>query len=858
MYFCRVFVNRYILIIVQVLFTLWVNAQFFEDFSGNESLEERGFVGNLDKFTIVNAQLRSNSEVVNDVFHISRSQNRVQNTEWEFFVDMQLNTSSANFVDICLVSNGPSPNVVNSGYLIRIGDTRDQVVFYKYSNSTRTNLLFGAEGVTEMTKIWLKVICNESGLWQVFTSFGEEKNYQKMGEVLDTSISNSEHFSFFIRQSTATFFQKHFFNQIYIGDIRVDSFPPKVLNSGVKSSNVVFFEVDEPIALPNPSQFSWRNGQIPSQVVLNHLICELTFAEPFPNGKHSLAIDGLSDLNGNLLDTIVLVDFFQPKKPYAGAIIFSEIYANENNSNGLPNAEYVELYNRSADTLTLEKCKFSKGGTPAIFPEVILLPGDYLIVCKNGVQDDFRPFGKVQHVTSFPVLNNSGIDLYLHTENDVLIDSVFYSDLWYRDNTKSNGGWSLERISLDPLLCDDAANWIASIDQTGGTPGSKNSVDGQKFDVTPPSVLGFTLVNPKQIEVRFSKSVSRDFLLESNFLIENIAIDSIGFNVKSDVCQIFLKQSLLVKNIYRLTIQPPFDCLGNILDSEVEISIAIPEKPEKGDLLFNELLPDPKVNGVSFIEIYNISDKNIDLSQLKLARWLNGQRQNFSSISSTGRLILPGEYIVIGQQLEKLLLDYPKAKSIQFYEGRIPTMPNSSGNLILFNEDDEEIDSVVYDSKMHFGLLSSTKGVSLERRSWNSPTLERNNWGSASASENFATPGYKNSQATPTAENQGAFYLVSKVMSPDGDGFEDALTFGWNLELEEIALNAYIYDLGGRMIQQILNNFSIPASGEQSWDGVLKNGSKIPIGNYILYLSGFNLNGQAVEKKMAFGVYQSW
>jgi flagellar hook assembly protein FlgD len=146
----------------------------------------------------------------------------------------------------------------------------------------------------------------------------------------------------------------------------------------------------------------------------------------------------------------------------------------------------------------------------------------------------------------------------------------------------------------------------------------------------------------------------------------------------------------------------------------------------------------------------------------------------------------------------------------------------------------------------------------LERRSWNAPTLERSNWGSASASENFATPGYKNSQATPTGENQGVFYLVSKVMSPDGDGFEDALTFGWNFEMRDMVLNAYIYDLGGRMIQQVLNNFTIPASGQHSWDGVMKNGSKIPIGNYILYLSGFNLNGQAIEKKLAFGVYQAW
>jgi len=834
-------------------------AQIQEYFTGNESLTERDWQGETNKFIIVDEKLRSNSEIANDRFYISQKQEKIQSTEWEIYLDVQLRTSSANYIEIYLTSNDSNPSDASEAYFLRIGDTRDQVVFYKKSGTSAVTLIQGEENVTEQTEMWLKVTRDDNGLWELFASYSGAKFYQKIGEVVDETFTTSDYFSIFVRQSTATFFQKHFFDDIYVGDIRIDIKPPEILSSGASTENTVFFTVDEPIKTPDVSQFSWRNTQTPTLVSLDGLECTLTFAENFSNGNHSLVITGLEDLNGNQLDTTIFVEFFQPSKPYFGAIIFTEIYPNSNNSNGLPDSEYIELYNRSQDTLTLEGCKFTRGGTPAIFPEVILFPGDYLIACRNNDQDDFKPFGTVQNLTSFPNLLNAGTTLYLLDSEDQMIDSVSYSDKWYRDASKSGGGWSLERILLDAFPCDDGDNWIGSNHTIGGTPGQINSVKDQQFDFDIPEMAGIEINNDDQeIIVFFSKSINRDFFVLENFEIEDIGISSITVESDNRSCVLKLSQVMEFKRTYQLTIKPLFDCIGNEATEDIIIILAVPEIPTTGDLLFNELLPNPSSDGVSFIEVYNISDKTIELSNLKLARWLNDSRQNFRPISDEKRLLFPNEYIVFGQELEKLTSDYPNAVSSQFYDGNIPTMPNSGGNLVLFNELDEVIDSVEYTDKMHLSLLHNTKGVSLERRSWNSPTLEPSNWGSASASENFATPGYKNSQAVQSVSDGNQFSLLSKTMSPDGDGFEDALTLNWNLDQPEFLLNAYIYDLSGRMVAQILNNYSIPKSGDYSWDGVLKNGAKIPVGNYILYISAFNLDGTSIEKKLAFSVYHAW
>ena len=75
-------------------------------------------------------------------------------------------------------------------------------------------------------------------------------------------------------------------------------------------------------------------------------------------------------------------------------------------------------------------------------------------------------------------------------------------------------------------------------------------------------------------------------------------------------------------------------------------------------------------------------------------------------------------------------------------EGQIVGAPPKFKMLIV----DNDIDDFGYDDEMHFALLSTKEGVSLERINFDRPSIDKSNWHSASELAGFATPAYENSQ----------------------------------------------------------------------------------------------------------------
>ena len=73
-------------------------------------------------FTVVSGQLTSANTTTNSNFYISTSNTLVTNCQWEFYVNLQFNTSSTNYVDIYIssdVSNLQAASI--NGYFVRIG-----------------------------------------------------------------------------------------------------------------------------------------------------------------------------------------------------------------------------------------------------------------------------------------------------------------------------------------------------------------------------------------------------------------------------------------------------------------------------------------------------------------------------------------------------------------------------------------------------------------------------------------------------------------------------------------------------------------------------------------------------------------
>ena len=142
-----------ILIIVLFLYSNSVRAQLNDDFSdGNFLLNPVWTTGNSGTdFIVLTNKLRSNSSLSSGSFYISTPNTLALNSKWEFWINLQFNTSGANFVDIYLISDKADlkSSLIN-GYFIRVGNTDDEICLYKRSglSSCSSKLIDGLNGTT--------------------------------------------------------------------------------------------------------------------------------------------------------------------------------------------------------------------------------------------------------------------------------------------------------------------------------------------------------------------------------------------------------------------------------------------------------------------------------------------------------------------------------------------------------------------------------------------------------------------------------------------------------------------------------------------------------------------------------------
>ncbi len=202
-----------------------------------------------------------------------------------------------------------------------------------------------------------------------------------------------------------------------------------------------------------------------------------------------MTVEGIRDRAGNTTPTLQFPFLYFAASPiHSKDIVITEIFPDFSPPIGLPEAEYVEIYNRSGNPVDLSGWKLSDGTSTAVFPSQIILPQQYWIVTAASSAAQFRSFENVIRTPAFPTLNNDGDALTLKSPEGVIVDSVRYSINYYRDSDKEDGGWSLELIDINNP-CGEEDNWTASEDFKGGTPGSQNSVSASKPDLTGPRLL---------------------------------------------------------------------------------------------------------------------------------------------------------------------------------------------------------------------------------------------------------------------------------------------------------------------------------------------------------------------------------
>ena len=150
-------------------------------------------------------------------------------------------------------------------------------------------------------------------------------------------------------------------------------------------------------------------------------------------------------------------------------------------------SEYIELYNRSQQTLSLTglalATRKADGSISTLYPlsaiTTPLEPGGYVLLSKllSGVEAFYLISSpQALHEVKLPVLANNGATVVLLRLTDLtVIDEVSYSPKWHDSAIKDPKGVALERLDPDKPT-QDATNWHSAAASAGyGTPGYRNS-----------------------------------------------------------------------------------------------------------------------------------------------------------------------------------------------------------------------------------------------------------------------------------------------------------------------------------------------------------------------------------------------
>src|SRR5689334_11985830 len=107
-------------------------SQVNESFTDGDITNNPVWTGNTGDWVVNSGLLQSNNTTVNGTYYLSTANSLSTTAQWEFFLRLNFNTSSANYVDVYLTASAADLTLPGtSGYFARIGSTQDDICLYR-------------------------------------------------------------------------------------------------------------------------------------------------------------------------------------------------------------------------------------------------------------------------------------------------------------------------------------------------------------------------------------------------------------------------------------------------------------------------------------------------------------------------------------------------------------------------------------------------------------------------------------------------------------------------------------------------------------------------------------------------------
>lgn len=853
---------RYFFVLLLCL-PLFVWSQVFDDFEDGDFTNNPQWTGTTEKFIVNSSNQLQLEDTDAGLSYLVTPNTMANDAEWRLWIKLSFSPSDNNNARFYLISDQQDVTQALNGYFLQFGEggSDDAIELFRQDGSSTQTVCRGTEGLLAASfELGVKVTRDASGNWRVFADPTGGDNFQLECEGNDPTYASTDYIGLYCKYTVSNS-TKFYFDDIYAGDIIVDNEPPVLLSVSAQTNSsllLVFNESLEVQTAENVENYLVDNGigtpESANLVEGNTSQVMLDFGGAFVNGfNYTLSVSDIKDLADNMM-TPQQVSFSYVVAT-ASDVVINEIMADPSPQVGLPNFEYLELFNQTDANINLNEWVLTIGTSDKVFENVSIEPNGYLIVAKDEAESELAAYGNFHGFSSFS-LTNSGQILELKNKNGIMISSVTYDDNWYKDPDKEDGGWSLEQINPSNI-CSGVDNWLASDDPRGGTPGSENSV----YDniILLPGIERFEVFANNILHLYFNQTMD----LQSLENTENYSVDkgienpSIVFinEDESDFAELYFSDAFQPGEIYNLTVKSVVaNCLGLQMQHDTVIGFGLAETADTLDIVINEVLFNPWTKGVDYVEIYNRSSKIIDLGTLQLGTIKysppNPPDTSFYSISYQQHILIPQAYALLTSSPESVRKQYYTSNPDAFLKvDPFPAYNNDEGTVILSTFTGRILDLFDYSEDMHYPLLNYVDGVSLERTNYNTATNDKNNWHSAAESVGFGTPAYLNSQYVNAEISDEPIVLEPEIFSPDNDGYNDMTSIKYTFNQPGYNMTTNIYNANGQLVKELVNNEYLGTTGSVNWDGIQNDNTKAPVGIYVFYIQIFDLEGNVKHYK---------
>ncbi|HDZ40386.1 MAG TPA: hypothetical protein ENH59_01725 [Bacteroidetes bacterium] len=770
-------------------------------------------------------------------------------TKWKFKIRHAYNPSSSNNWSFFLLSDEAPPGMIPGGTVsgfalgVNLSGYDDTLRLWKLTEGRASVVLstslnwqnnIGIDSVLALT-----VKRNTDGHWQVFIADTQD-NQVLIGEGNDSDLYYAGWAGIMFEYSSSQDRKLWIDDVIIEGHIEADTQPPIVDTAYFSGNKTLILEFNESLADPPGRQCCtlMPGNMNPDEIIREGESYLLRFEQSLANKTYyELHISNVCDLWSNCCDTII--DSIPLVIPGRDDIIISEVMFDPEPPAGLPDAEYIELYNTSGFDLNISGLKIITGTDEYLLPAFRFEQDTYVLITNEIDAELFMGYGRTIYPDRRFSLNNTVDMILLRDQESEFIHGLEYNIKWYKNQLKQYGGWALEMIDYDYPLAG-RSNWTESKDRSGGTPGRINSVNSFNPDLENPALINIYPVTDRHVHLAFSETMDPEAMDPRSWSVQDIGLtEAESADPLFRSINIELADSLKRGIIYEInSLNDVSDVAGNSLVIK-DNRFGLPLVTEARDILFNEIMFDPLPGGAEFIEFYNNSGKIADMSDLFIVTY-DEEKSDTGTIcwlSDECRCLMPGDYYVITDDREAIINQCINCDEDRIFEpGSLPSLPDKGGSLLLFNRNLILIDRMDYSEEMHSAMLSVTCGISLERISTDIPATDRSNWRSASGNSGYATPGIINSVAEGPEDigSKGAMSLSSGKISPDNDGFEDYLRILVTSASDQNILTVLVFNDMGYPVRTLADKLASGSSSLIIWDGCDDRGNPVREGIYII------------------------